>query len=152
MRPGEADGEVDSRWGRAATVAVARLEPPPNVPIGCIVWPSHRNPRRPFGVSPSPNGTFGPLFYSTLTLALLVGGYSVISKLAPGITERREVRSLAEQLGSAEPRSREKAAELGLGFERMPSMNDDPAFVAALAGVVERARVAEPAITGKSAS
>jgi hypothetical protein len=32
----------------------------------------------------------------------------------------------------------------------MPSMNDDAAFVAALAGVVERARVEEPAIPGRS--
>jgi ferrochelatase len=57
-----------------------------------------------------------------------------------------------EILWDLEIEAREKAAELGLGFERMPSMNDDPAFVAALAGVVERARVAEPAIPGKSAS
>ena len=37
-------------------------------------------------------------------------------------------------------------------LERMDSLNDDPAFIAALAGVVERARVAEPAVPGRSAS
>jgi hypothetical protein len=31
-------------------------------------------------------------------------------------------------------------------------MNDDPAFIAALAGVVERARVGEPAVPGRSGS
>jgi ferrochelatase len=38
----------------------------------------------------------------------------------------------------------EKAGELGLELARIESMNDDPAFVRALAGVVERARAAEP--------
>ena len=55
-----------------------------------------------------------------------------------------------EILWDLEIEAREKAGELGLGFERMPSMNDDPAFVAALAGIVERARVEEPAIPGRS--
>jgi len=32
----------------------------------------------------------------------------------------------------------------------MASLNDDPPFIAALAGVVERARVAEPAVSGRS--
>jgi ferrochelatase len=57
-----------------------------------------------------------------------------------------------EILWDLEIEAREKAAELGLELERMPSMNDDPAFIAALAGVVERARVGEAAVPGRSAS
>jgi ferrochelatase len=38
----------------------------------------------------------------------------------------------------------DKAAELGLELARIESMNDDPAFIRALAGVVERTRAAEP--------
>jgi protoporphyrin/coproporphyrin ferrochelatase len=48
--------------------------------------------------------------------------------------------------------ARQRAGELGLELERMPSLNDDPAFISALAGVVERARVAQPAVPGRSAS
>jgi ferrochelatase len=55
-----------------------------------------------------------------------------------------------EILWDLEIEAREKAQELGLELDRMPSMNDDPAFIAALAGVVERARVAEPAVPGRS--
>jgi hypothetical protein len=33
----------------------------------------------------------------------------------------------------------------------MPSLNDDPAFIAALAGIVERTRVGEAALPGRSA-
>jgi len=43
---------------------------------------------------------------------------------------------------------REKAAELGMELGRIESMNDDPAFIEALAGVVERAQAAEPARSG----
>ena len=43
---------------------------------------------------------------------------------------------------------REKAAELGMELGRIESMNDDPAFIKALAGVVERAQAAEPARSG----
>jgi protoporphyrin/coproporphyrin ferrochelatase len=57
-----------------------------------------------------------------------------------------------EILWDLEIEAREKAAELGLELERMASLNDDPAFIAALAGVVERARVGEPAVPGRSAS
>jgi ferrochelatase len=57
-----------------------------------------------------------------------------------------------EILWDLEIEAREKAGELGLELERMPSMNDDPAFIAALAGVVERARVGEPAVPGRSGS
>ena len=57
-----------------------------------------------------------------------------------------------EILWDLEIEAREKAGELGLELERMDSLNDDPAFIAALAGVVERARVAEPAVPGRSAS
>jgi ferrochelatase len=38
----------------------------------------------------------------------------------------------------------DRAAELGLELARIESMNDDPAFIRALAGVVERTRAAEP--------
>ncbi len=55
-----------------------------------------------------------------------------------------------EILWDLEIEAREKAQELGLELERMPSLNDDPAFISALAGVVERARVAEPAVPGRS--
>ena len=41
-----------------------------------------------------------------------------------------------------------RAAELGMELARIESMNDDPAFIEALAGVVERARAAEPARSG----
>ena len=57
-----------------------------------------------------------------------------------------------EILWDLEIEAREKAGELGLELERMDSLNDDPAFIAALAGVVEHARVAEPAVPGRSAS
>jgi protoporphyrin/coproporphyrin ferrochelatase len=57
-----------------------------------------------------------------------------------------------EILWDLEVEAREKAGELGLKLERMDSLNDDPAFISALAGVVERARVAEPAVPGRSAS
>jgi protoporphyrin/coproporphyrin ferrochelatase len=35
--------------------------------------------------------------------------------------------------------ARERAAELGLEFDRIESMNDDPAFLRALAEVVQKA-------------
>ncbi len=57
-----------------------------------------------------------------------------------------------EILWDLEIEAREKADELGLELKRMPSMNDDPAFISALAGVVERARVGEPTVPGRSAS
>jgi ferrochelatase len=57
-----------------------------------------------------------------------------------------------EILWDLEIEAREKAGELGLELERMPSMNDDPSFIAALTGVVERARVGEAAVSGGSAS
>ncbi|HSB38049.1 MAG TPA: ferrochelatase [Gaiellaceae bacterium] len=53
-----------------------------------------------------------------------------------------------EILWDLDVEAREKGAELGLELDRIDSMNDDPAFVRALAGVVERARVAEPAVPG----
>jgi ferrochelatase len=56
-----------------------------------------------------------------------------------------------EILWDLEIEAREKAAELGLELERMDSMNDDPAFIRALAGVVSRARQEQPAVSGRSA-
>jgi ferrochelatase len=50
-----------------------------------------------------------------------------------------------EILWDLDVEAREKAAELGMELGRIESMNDDPAFIEALAGVVERARAAEPA-------
>jgi ferrochelatase len=55
-----------------------------------------------------------------------------------------------EILWDLEIEAREKAAQLGLELERMASLNDDPAFMSALAGVVQRARVEEPAMPGRS--
>jgi protoporphyrin/coproporphyrin ferrochelatase len=47
--------------------------------------------------------------------------------------------------------AREKADELGLELARIESLNDDPAFIRALAGVVRRAREQErAAVSGKS--
>jgi ferrochelatase len=50
-----------------------------------------------------------------------------------------------EILWDLDVEAREKAAELGMELGRIESMNDDPAFIEALAGVVQRARAAEPA-------
>ena len=47
--------------------------------------------------------------------------------------------------------AREKAEELGLELSRIESLNDDPAFVRALANVVERAQQEQPAGPGKVA-
>ena len=47
--------------------------------------------------------------------------------------------------------ARDKAHELGLQCERTDSLNDDPRFVSALAGIVERARKKQPAVTGRTA-
>ena len=46
--------------------------------------------------------------------------------------------------------AREKAEELGLDLTRIESLNDDPAFVRALANVVERAREEQPVVPGRS--
>ena len=53
-----------------------------------------------------------------------------------------------EILWDLDVEGREKAAELGMELGRIESMNDDPAFIEALAGVVERAQAAEPARSG----
>jgi ferrochelatase len=47
--------------------------------------------------------------------------------------------------------AREKADELGLELARIESLNSDPAFVRALANVVERARKEQPVVPGRSA-
>jgi protoporphyrin/coproporphyrin ferrochelatase len=47
--------------------------------------------------------------------------------------------------------ARDKAQELGLQCERTDSLNDDPRFVSALAGIVERARQEQPVATGRTA-
>jgi ferrochelatase len=44
-----------------------------------------------------------------------------------------------EILWDLDVEAREKAAALGLALDRIPSLNDDPAFVAALAGLVRQA-------------
>ena len=54
-----------------------------------------------------------------------------------------------EILWDIDVEAREKAAELGLELERIESLNDDPAFIRALAGLVrERLAVAEPLAPG----
>src|SRR5215218_8744982 len=45
-----------------------------------------------------------------------------------------------EILWDLDVEAREKAGELGLELERIESLNDDPAFIAALAGVVQKVR------------
>jgi protoporphyrin/coproporphyrin ferrochelatase len=46
--------------------------------------------------------------------------------------------------------AQEKAEELGVELRRIDSLNDNPAFVRALANVVERAREEEPVLPGRS--
>jgi ferrochelatase len=46
-----------------------------------------------------------------------------------------------EILWDLDVEAREKARELGLDLDRIPSLNDDPAFIAALAALVRQARV-----------
>ena len=60
---------------------------------------------------------FGPLFYSTLVLTLLVAIYDVVlnapqwfESASKALGERRAVRSLADSLRAADPASRESAA------------------------------------------
>jgi ferrochelatase len=55
-----------------------------------------------------------------------------------------------EILWDLDVEAREKAEELGLELERIDSLNDDPAFVRALANVVERAREEQPVAPGRS--
>lgn len=51
-----------------------------------------------------------------------------------------------EILWDVDVEAREKAAELGLWLERMPSLNDDPAFIRALASLVREVPAYEPRI------
>jgi protoporphyrin/coproporphyrin ferrochelatase len=46
--------------------------------------------------------------------------------------------------------AREKAEELGLELSRIDSLNDDPEFIRALAGVVQRARAKRPAVAART--
>jgi protoporphyrin/coproporphyrin ferrochelatase len=57
-----------------------------------------------------------------------------------------------EILWDLDVEARATADELGLELARIESLNDDPAFIAALAGIVERAREERHALSGKSAS
>jgi protoporphyrin/coproporphyrin ferrochelatase len=56
-----------------------------------------------------------------------------------------------EILWDLDVQARERAQELGMELDRIESLNDDPAFVRALAGVVERARREQPVVTGRTA-
>jgi protoporphyrin/coproporphyrin ferrochelatase len=56
-----------------------------------------------------------------------------------------------EILWDLDVQARERAQQLGIELDRIESLNDDPAFVRALAGVVERARREQPVVTGRSA-
>ena len=56
-----------------------------------------------------------------------------------------------EILWDLDVEAREKAQELGLELARIESLNDDPRFICALAGVVERARQEQPVATGRTA-
>jgi ferrochelatase len=55
-----------------------------------------------------------------------------------------------EILWDLDVEARAKAYELGVELERIDSLNDDPAFIRALAGAVARARQEEPAVSGTS--
>jgi ferrochelatase len=54
-----------------------------------------------------------------------------------------------EILWDLDVEAREKASELGLGLERIESLNDDPAFVRALAAIVGRMREEQAAPAGR---
>jgi protoporphyrin/coproporphyrin ferrochelatase len=56
-----------------------------------------------------------------------------------------------EILWDLDVEAREKAAQLGLELARIESLNDDPAFIGALTGIVERARREGPVTTGTTA-
>jgi ferrochelatase len=56
-----------------------------------------------------------------------------------------------EILWDLDVEAREKAQELGLELGRIESLNDDPRFISALAGVVKRARRDQPVATGRTA-
>jgi ferrochelatase len=56
-----------------------------------------------------------------------------------------------EILWDLDVEAREKAEELGLELSRIESLNDDPAFVRALADIVERAQQEQPAVPGRIA-
>jgi ferrochelatase len=56
-----------------------------------------------------------------------------------------------EILWDLDVEARERAAELGLELDRIESLNDDPAFIRALAAVVERARQERAVVTGRTA-
>jgi ferrochelatase len=56
-----------------------------------------------------------------------------------------------EILWDLDVEAREKAQELGLELARIESLNDDPRFIGALAGIVERARQEQPVATGRTA-
>ena len=55
-----------------------------------------------------------------------------------------------EILWDLDVEARERATELGLELERIESLNDDHAFIRALAGIVARAREEQPAVSGRS--
>jgi ferrochelatase len=55
-----------------------------------------------------------------------------------------------EILWDLDVEAREKAEELELELARIESLNDDPAFIAALAGVVRRAREEQRAVSGRT--
>ncbi len=55
-----------------------------------------------------------------------------------------------EILWDLDVEARQRAEELGLELTRIESLNDDPAFVRALAAVVERARQDQPALSGRN--
>jgi protoporphyrin/coproporphyrin ferrochelatase len=54
-----------------------------------------------------------------------------------------------EILWDLDVEARERAAGLGLELERIESLNDDPAFIRALADLAERAREEQPALPGR---
>jgi protoporphyrin/coproporphyrin ferrochelatase len=56
-----------------------------------------------------------------------------------------------EILWDLDVQARERARELGMELARIESLNDDPAFIRAVAGVVEQARQEQPVATGKTA-
>jgi protoporphyrin/coproporphyrin ferrochelatase len=56
-----------------------------------------------------------------------------------------------ESLWDLDVEAREKARELGVELARIESLNDDPPFIRALAGVVEQARQEQPVPIGRTA-
>ena len=85
--------------------------------------------------SASPTGEpwLGPDVLEELERLKAAGVDSVLGAPVGFVSDHLEI------LWDLDIEARERAAELGLGWARTASLNDDPAFISALAGLVRRA-------------